>query len=83
MSAFAYKVTMTNDDCLAKRAVAVHDDRFLDFDEIQAPAEQHLTSQTCQRCGANHEYGSFVVTDAQRGTPDGHGGFRYKPVRPN
>lgn len=79
---YVYKVTMTNDDCLAKRAVVFHDERHLRFSQVQAVAEQHITSQTCPRCNENHPYGSYLVTEVERGEPDGRGGYFYRDVLP-
>lgn len=82
MTEYSYKVIMTNDECLADRAVAFHDDRFLRFEQMQKVAEKHLTSQTCPRCNKNHREHDYIVTDVERGEPDGHGGFYYRDVLP-
>ena len=82
MTEYSYKVIMTNDECLAHRAVAFHDNRFLKFEQIQKVAERHLTSQTCLRCNENHPNRDYIVTEVERGEPDGCGGFYYRDVRP-
>jgi len=82
---YAYKVILTADDedCLAKRAVAFHDDRFLDFWDIAEEAPRHLTSQTCPRCKKNHEPDSYTATQVQRGEPSVFGFHTYRDVFPS
>lgn len=83
MSEYAYKVVLENDTCLAKRAVAFHDTRFLRFEQLQKIAIKHLTSQTCYRCGKNHSPNDFVVIEATRGEEDQAGWLNYRDIKPS
>ncbi len=81
MTKYNYRVMMTaaDEDCLGKRAVAFTDDRFLDFYGAGKEAQRHLTSQTCPRCGENHE---FCATDIERGEPGANSQMYYRDVYP-
>lgn len=79
---YSYKVILTGDDCFAKRAVAFHDWRFLDFWQIAEEAPRHLTSQTCPRCNNNHADHDYVATEVQRGEANVFGFYSYRDVYP-
>lgn len=81
MSKYSYRVIMTaaDEDCLGKRPVSFQDERHLDFYAAGEEAEKHLTSQTCIRCGQNHDY---CATDVVRGEPGNNGDTYYRDVYP-
>lgn len=82
MTKYSYRVMMTaeDEDCLGKRAVAFQSDDFLYWDGAAKEAEHHVTSQTCIRCGQNHDY---CATDIERGEPGANGDTYYRTVRPD
>lgn len=82
MSKYNYRVMMTaaDEDCLGKRAVAFQSADFLDFYAAGEEAQNHITSQTCIRCGQNHEY---CATDIERGEPGANGDTYYRDVYPS
>lgn len=57
---YAYKITLQA-PCGSKRFAAFHKDHELDLDEVQDEAPQHVTSQTCPRCGSNHKQDEFFA----------------------
>lgn len=81
MTKYRYKVMMTaaDEDCLSKRPVAFGDDEFLDFYAAGTAAKSHMSSQTCARCGENHEY---CATEVERGEPGVLGGTHWRDVHP-
>lgn len=81
MTKYNYRVMMTaaDEDCLGKRAVAFTHDDFLFWDGAAKEASKHLTSQTCIRCGQNHEY---CATEIERGEPGFDGQMYYRDVQP-
>lgn len=54
MSEFGYKVVLEADECSAKRFSVFHSEKEMSDYDAGIEACNHLSSQTCPRCGSNH-----------------------------
>jgi len=75
MTDYGYKVTLEA-KCGAKRFVAFHDDKFMEYHTAGEEAKYRMSTQSCSRCREHHDADDFYPIDVQRGEP-GYGGKMY------
>lgn len=82
MSEYGYKVLMRSAECGAVRAVAFHDEDFMEFHEASIEASKRMSSQYCARCDERHDSNTFHAQDMERGEPDQNGELVWRNAYP-
>jgi hypothetical protein len=83
MTDYGYKVVLEAQDCGARRFVAYHDDKFLDYTYAGEEAISRMAAQECPRCKVYHHDDEYYPVQVERGEHGADGSMYWRDAYPS